>query len=233
MIHGIYGPFDSTLAEKVRQFLEAQPYLGPSDLCHIMTHNKSDKGSGWHNYTLLYHWLFGIRQHDVQTVFELGLGTTDTRYAYATPAGTACSSLRGWRSYFPNALCLGADIDPNALLQEERISTFPVDCTNAVSIAALWEAAKAKHGDIRFDLMVDDGMHDFQSNSLFLANSVQMLREGGIYIIEDIVASQSNIDSFNHFLAGFGLEGVLVQIPNPGQNESDNCLAILRKISAS
>jgi hypothetical protein len=41
----------------------------------IVTEEGSDKGSGWHNYTLLYHFLFHSRRHNITNVFEVGLGT--------------------------------------------------------------------------------------------------------------------------------------------------------------
>ena len=37
-----------------------------------------------------------------------------------------------------------------------------------------------------FDLIIDDGIHDYKGNVNFFENSIQYLKKGGLYIIEDV-----------------------------------------------
>src|SRR5208283_4067001 len=99
----------------------------------------SDKGKGWHNYTLLYHSMFEQSRSQIKTIFELGIGTNFTDVASNMgPAGTPGASLRGWRNYFPNAEIYGADVDQRVLFSEPRISTFYVNQLETGSIRDLW-----------------------------------------------------------------------------------------------
>ena len=37
-----------------------------------------------------------------------------------------------------------------------------------------------------FDIIIDDGLHEFHANKCFFENSIEKLNPGGFYIIEDI-----------------------------------------------
>lgn len=96
--------------------------------------------------------------------------------------GKPGASLRVWRDYFPNAIVYGADIDRDILFAEERIKTFYIDQLDPMAISAFWGMVGA--GD--FDLMVDDGLHEFEAGTCLFTHSVQHLSQNGIYIIEDV-----------------------------------------------
>jgi hypothetical protein len=232
MILGTYGNGATTVVPIIQDFLASLPDAKPTELCSIMAQAGSDKGTGWHNYTLLYDWLFRDKRDAVRTVFELGLGSNDTSIPCAGTQFTTGGSLRGWRSYFPNAECFGADVDRKALFREERIDTFYVNSTDNRSIDAMWSLIRLQRGDLhggplRFDFMLDDGLHSFASNSTFLTASKTMLAPGGYYIIEDIHINPPNLGHFDGYLQHIGMDGVLLHLPNQ-QNHQDNCLAILR-----
>ena len=152
----------------------------------------SDKGSfaaenpyPWrpHTYANYYHVLFGRQRNTVQRVFECGIGSADiTITSNMTADGATGASLRMWREYFPNASIWGGDIDPKAIFQENRISTFLLDQTNPQSIQEFW--ANTNTGD--FDIMIDDGLHSFEAGKTLFENSVFKLSENGIYVIEDV-----------------------------------------------
>jgi hypothetical protein len=38
-----------------------------------------------------------------------------------------------------------------------------------------------------FDIIIDDGLHEFKANVCFFENSIFKLKRGGYYIIEDII----------------------------------------------
>ena len=218
-----YGEGEQLLGQALAKFFSSTAISAvPSELCKIMTAHGSDKGSGWHNYTLLYSILFRERRSQVRSVFELGIGTnfTDVR-SNMGERGRPGASLRGWRDYFRGAQVVGADVDRRVLFSEERIMTFFVDQTNEEAIEILWRSVP----DDAFDLMVDDGLHTFEASSLFMQRSFDKLRKGGLYIIEDIATDYKNLKDFHDFFQRCGLSGTLVSLPNPN-NKLDSCLAV-------
>jgi hypothetical protein len=158
-------------------------------LCEIMGRNKSDKGSiditnCMHNYTTFYHSIFKDRQHECLRVFELGLGTNNINLPSNMGAhGRPGASVYGWREYFPNSQIFGADIDTNILFNSERIQTFYCDQTNKHIINNLWNN-QALIED--FDIIVEDGLHEFNANVCFFENSIHKLKPNGYFIIEDV-----------------------------------------------
>jgi hypothetical protein len=170
--------------------LQSVNALAPTKLCRIMTKNGSDKGHGGHNYTTVYSVLFEDRRDQPLRVFELGLGTNNPEVPFnvglhAKPG----ASLRGWREFFPHALVYGADIDRGVLFQEDRIKTFYCDQLDQAAIHALWSQPDLQSG---VDIIIEDGMHTFEANVSFLEGSLEHLRPGGIFIIEDILRERVN-----------------------------------------
>jgi hypothetical protein len=160
-------------------------------LSEIMSKYGSDKGWGLcidfiynnklspngvcHNYTYFYNNLFKKFRNEKISIFEMGIGVPSCMVSWA-------GSLKGWQEYFKNCEVFSADIDVNYLYNKDRIRSFYVDQENADSIKRLWEHMKDK----TFDLIIDDGPHTYTSNYLFFINSINKLKNGGIYIIEDI-----------------------------------------------
>ncbi|MGH6839409.1 MAG: hypothetical protein ACREDT_11540 [Methylocella sp.] len=160
----------------VEQLRNVNP-LAPTKMCRVMTKYGSDKGYRWHNYTTVYSVLFKEWRDQPLRIFELGLGGNDP----IVP--NAGASLRGWRELFPNALVYGADIDRAALLQEDRIKTFYCDQLDQASIRELWSQPDLQGG---MDIIIEDGLHTIEANVSFLESSLEQLRPGGIYVVEDI-----------------------------------------------
>ncbi len=92
------------------------------------------------------------------------------------------ASLRVWKYFFSKAKIFGADIDPNTLFEEDRIKTFKVDQFDSKSINRMWKKVKIRD----FDLIIDDGCHQFDGTINFFINSINFLGPNGFYIIEDI-----------------------------------------------
>jgi hypothetical protein len=148
-----------------------------------------------HTYADFYERLFGHCRFEIKNVFECGLGSNNINVASnMTINGKPGASLRVWRDYFPNANIYGADIDRDILFAEERIQTFYCDQTNRSSIASLWDQVK----DVKFCLMIDDGLHTFDAGVALFENSFHMLRDGGVYIIEDVNVKDT-VRFRNHF----------------------------------
>ena len=208
---------------------------GEVPLCRVMKSHGSDKGGegAMHNYTTLYEPLLGPRLSAQPTarIFEVGIGTnfTDVPSNMGTN-GRPGASLRGWAEWMPNAEVFGADIDKRVLFQDPaaRIATFYVDQRSPEAIAEMWrEPALAA---APFDLIVDDGLHEFEANDTFLRASHDRLRPGGIYIIEDVLREDATRfeDAIRgpDYRAWFAYTRI-VRLPH-ARNAHDNTLLVLQ-----
>jgi hypothetical protein len=207
---------------------------GANPLTALCDRHGSDKGScattcerwSWkpHSYTDFYHTLFGHCRKDVGLVFECGLGTPNPDFANNMgPSGKAGASLRVWRDYFPHASIFGADIDSSVLFEEDRIRTFFVDQTCPKAIHSMWEAIE-KTG---FDFIIDDGMHAFIAGSCLFEHSFQHLRDGGIYVIEDVATA--DWDDYLAFFKKRNISAELVRFANPLGRDEHTSLFVIRK----
>jgi len=195
-----------------------------------MTWHYSDKGKGLHNYTTIYSQLFGKLRDRPLRIFELGLGTNNPNLASTMGIhGRPGASLRGWRDLFPNAFVYGADIDRDILFEEDRIKTFYCDQLDSVAIRDLWAQPPLQGG---MDIIIEDGLHTFEGNISFLEGSLERLRPGGTYLVEDIL--QETIKQWRDQLERVyskrfpNYEFALLSPPNP-QNELDNNMLIVRR----
>lgn len=194
----------------------------------------SDKGGGWHNYSVVYHTLFSELRDVEFLLFELGMGSTNTSIKSNMGAdGHPGASLRAWSTYFPRARIFGADVDPDITggpYDSDRITTHWVDQTNPEAIRTLWKAFAGE-----FEIIIDDGLHEAHANITFLENSYQKLSPTGVYIIEDILPGDvPELHSYlQRFSAVHGFEYRMFEIPNPivisGMVPLDNRLAILSR----
>lgn len=185
-----------------------------TNLCKIMISNGSDKAGGWHNYTLVYDELFKDVKSNIKNIFELGIGTINSG-----------ASLRGWKEYFKKANIYGADIDSKLLFEDEQIKTFQCDQTSEESIAKLWSNFK----NFKFDLILEDGLHTYDANISFLENSLHKVKQGGFYVIEDILVS--DIERYSNYFKNCTLDFKqyqLIELENEG-NKQDNVLVIIKR----
>jgi hypothetical protein len=151
-------------------------YLKHEELNEVFRKYGSDKGDR-HNYGSIYQTLVGENQNP--TILEIGIGTVN-HYMYAS--GLSGSSLKAWREFYPNGLVIGADIDSEAISQVEP-PAFVVDQTNDDSLEKL---AKTLTQYKKFDLIVDDGFHDFHANVRTFLHIYPFLNKSGYYVIEDV-----------------------------------------------
>lgn len=219
--------FDDISVENIiSDYVINRDYLYQTDLCVIMNLYGSDKG-GRHNYTTLYSKLFEAHRDKKLNVFELGLGTNYTDVpSNMGPCGVPGASLRGWAEYFPYAQIYGADIDRRILFRELRISTFYCDQLNKNSIEEMFSNPELVY--LFFDIIVEDGLHEYKANITFLKNSMSHLKKGGIYIVEDLLPGtvtkiQENIIEFKKEFRFAGIINI------PKKNMIDNTLLIIQK----
>jgi hypothetical protein len=195
-----------------------------------MTKYGSDKGRP-NKYTPVYSALFRERCNEPLVVFELGLGTNNPDLpsnmgVFAIPG----ASLRGWREVLPKAVVYGADIDRSILFEETRIKTFYCDQLSPSSIGELWSHEELQKGA---DIIIEDGLHTLEANISFIDGSLNHLRPGGIYVVEDIL--WGDIDEWYDRLETVyvkrypNCEFAFVIISSPKHQGSNNLLVIRRR----
>ena len=163
----------SSLADQVRSV----NLLAPTRMCREMYRRGSDKSLHWHNYTTIYNALLGELQSQPLRIFELGLGSTDPSFRFnMSPFGVPGASLRGWKTLFINAQIFGADIDRKCLFEEDRIRTAYCDQLSVDAIRQMWSTPGFVEG---MDVIIDDGLHTIEANTIFLKESLQHLRAEG------------------------------------------------------
>lgn len=97
------------------------------------------------------------------------------------------SSLHGWSSVFPDTKIYGIDIDPVKMVSNDRINTFTLDQSDTVQLSNF----KKNLGEIRFDIILDDGSHVFNHAETSFRMLFSRLSNNGLYMIEDV--GKSNI----------------------------------------
>jgi hypothetical protein len=206
----------------------------PTPLCEIMNRHGSDKGNGHHNYTKLYHEMFKFQRNEPLNILEIGIGSINTSIpsnmrggelgAYYQPG----ASIRAWREYFPFAQIFCCDID-NAIINifdhDDKITSFHFDQYKHDDIHLLFSEGNVLH-NVKFDLIIDDGLHFFPINCNVMKNFIPFMKESGTYIIEDIIHSEYNYRYIDVQILN-QMNYQYVRLPNPN-NTCDNNLFILK-----
>ena len=199
-----------------------------SELTDLMNLYGSDKGgkNNHHNYSEYYSDIFFHKRKRIKNFLEIGLGTNNINMASNMGAdGTPLASLRAWKDFFVNANIYGADIDKDILKDEERIKTFFVDQTNPETIKTLFENI----GVDEFDIILEDGLHEYNANICFFENSIKYLSSNGIYIIEDVYYKDKK--KFIKYFKNTDYNYAIVDIFHK-KNIANNCVIIVRKNNA-
>ena len=204
------------------------------ELSRLCDYYGSDKGEvestghpyPWpsHSYADYYSSLFSHCRLKPTKVFECGLGTNNPDLASSMGVnGKPGASLRVWKDYFPNATIYGADIDKDVLFEESRIKTYYVDQLDPESILEMWREVGVRN----FDFMVDDGLHTFEAGSTLFSNSISMLAQHGIYVIEDV--SGPDLREYDRFFCGLEYHVEFISLHRVGVALHNNNLVVIRK----
>jgi cephalosporin hydroxylase len=124
----------------------------------------SDKGTV-HSYIPVYEALFADLRAKPVRLLEIGIASGH--------------SLLVWEEYFTQGTIYGLDIEPSpAILHDHpRIKTFRGSSTNPLT--------RDLFGDLRFDVVIDDGCHDGTAQLATLNVFGGCVVPGGIYVVED------------------------------------------------
>jgi len=206
---------------KINYFVQSR-FLDKS-LTDLMNYYGSDKGgfNKDHNFSDYYSTIFFDKKESVKNILEIGLGTNNIKVpSNMGLQGKPLASLRAWKDYFANANVYGADIDKEILKNEDRIKTFYVDQTNPISISDLYKNI----GNINFDIIIDDGLHEYNANIRLFENSFKYLSKQGIYIIEDVFFKDKK--KFFEYFQSRNYNFSIIDIFHK-KNISNNCLVII------
>lgn len=208
-----------------------------SDLSGLFDRYGSDKGAliadghpypgAPHTFADFYEMLFFHRRNAIRTIVECGIGTNNPGLPSNMGVdGKPGASLRAWRDYFPNARVVGLDIDPDILFREDRIETYACDQTSPASIRRFREEAGLRAGSV--DIVIDDGLHTFDAGRCLLDNTIDLLADGGVYVIEDVAKTDRR--AFGRYLAGRDeLDARIVNLHRPGLALGNNALVVVTR----
>ena len=194
-------------------------------LTDLMNKYGSDKGglNNHHNYSNYYSEIFNLKKNSVKYFLEIGLGTNNENIASNMGKnGIPLASLRAWRDYFINAQIFGADIDKSILKDESRIKTFFVDQCDPSTIENMFK----NFGVSKFDIIIEDGLHEYNANITFFENSINYLSDDGIYIIEDVY--YKDIKKFEKYFNNTNYNFSIIELYHK-KNIANNCLIKISK----
>lgn len=211
---------DAALRARLRALVVAHGYFATSAtrFCEVFFFNGSDKAMAWHNYGYVYNYLLGRMRGGVTRILEVGIGTNNLDVASTMGVtGVPGASLRAWKECFVGATVVGADVDERILFQEPGIETYWVDQTDPGAVAGLFEKA----GPAVFDIIIDDGLHTFSANRTLFEVAYTKVRDGGMYVIEDV--PNHDVPAWEEYLGGARFCASIVALPSE-KNTSDNRL---------
>jgi hypothetical protein len=155
-------------------------------LSEIFNKYNCDKSSK-HKYDLIYENLFENRRFENLNILEIGIFKGN--------------SIKAWLEYFPNATIYAIDIftridsDNIEILNHPRVKWSKCDSTDKAETQLLWN-------DIKFDFIIDDGLHFPNANRKTFENFYDRLNENGLFIIEDVFPwdEMTSKDKNNHWV---------------------------------
>lgn len=127
-----------------------------------------------HNYHTVYEPEFDTIRNETINILEVGVFKGD--------------SVRAWLEFFPNATIYGIDVFTRVkpedidVLQHERVKWLKADSTNI----AVRDQIKKAWPRIRFDIIIDDGLHTPDANAKTLHNLFPLMKKTGKFYVEDV-----------------------------------------------
>lgn len=142
----------------------------PANISRILSIFGSDKNlPGQHSYGKTYQELFQKIRYKPVKILEIGL-------LYG-------NSLLTWRWFFPFATLIGIDIAPKINISRKKVKIYT---GSQYSEDFLREVGKK---EAYFDIIIDDGSHMNVHQIFSFEKLFEFLKDGGLYIIEDVQTS--------------------------------------------
>ena len=98
------------------------------------------------------------------------------------------TSMNSWHEYLPNADLYGIDIftrlkpENVPALKKDRVHWIQADSTNKT----VQDKISDQWGNIKFDVIIDDGLHTPEANAKTFENLMPFLKDDGVFYIEDV-----------------------------------------------
>jgi len=130
-------------------------------------------------------------------------------------------SLLMWKEFFPNATIWGMDNEgegpiPEDIINTEGLNVYLNDAYDPKVVEELIE------DDKEYDLILDDGPHTPQSQLFMLNNYVDLLKEDGILIIEDVVSMEAALSIADSFQGDRGRLSIIDRRATPSPRSLSN-----------
>jgi hypothetical protein len=191
-----------------------------TELCELFEKYLADK-TNWngrgHTYSSEYYNLFKDLKEKKLKILEIGIGTRNHMVSIVGEEYKPGASLRAWRDFFINSQIYAFDIDKNIVFEEERIKCFQGDQSTNTELQNVLQKMFVFNGDeFKFDIIIDDGSHELNHQVTSLLFFLKHLKENGIYIVEDVRAS--NIQHFENL----DVPNASITYIHKGENEWDN-----------
>jgi hypothetical protein len=97
------------------------------------------------------------------------------------------SSLKASSAFFESAEIHGLDIIESTQYENDRVKTHVVDQSSEIELIGFRESMKRKK--MQFDIIIDDGSHDVSHQQLTFGILFELVKPGGLYVIEDLGSS--------------------------------------------
>jgi cephalosporin hydroxylase len=149
--------------------------------------DKGTTGKHPHHYHTAYEKIFESKKDEPINFLEVGVWW-----------GT---SFNAHLEYFPNAQFYGIDIFTRVAMKDvkanenDRVHLLKADSTKS----SVTDAVRKEWGDIKFDFIIDDGLHTPDANRLTFKHLFPLLKEDGTFLIEDVwPLDKLNFEELNH-----------------------------------
>lgn len=139
------------------------------ELTRLGIKHNTDKAY-YHHFTEIYSKFFEPLKEKQLNILEIGVASG--------------SSLLMLKEYFTNSRLYVADIDDKSEFIDERVSFIRGD-------QADWDFISNIFGDVKFDIIIDDGGHTMKQQQVTLEALLPRLDINGIYVLEDLHTSFS------------------------------------------
>ena len=141
----------------------------------------SDKSS-FHNYEIIYSYVLSKLPKKIN-LLEIGIGTNNINIiSNMGKNGKPGASLRAFSELLPESKIFGADVDKEILFETKNIRTFFIDQTKIKTYDNFLKSVN----NIKFDLIIDDGLHLQSANLNTLYFAIENLKNNGFLIVEDV-----------------------------------------------
>ena len=143
-------------------------------LKELLQKYKCDKSSK-HSYELCYEKHFLPVKNEPINILEIGIFKGE--------------SMKVWLEYFPNATVYGIDIfqrikeNELPILKNPRVKYLKLDSVSKQAKQIITE----NWGDIKFDFIIDDGLHTPVANRLTFLNFIDFLKNDGVFFMKTYI----------------------------------------------